>query len=132
MAAHLQASLVCRDLVDPTDDPTIYRIYHQIFALAFPAALPACKVVNVWWGDAGAYRESVELVADGGDVPLIRATTEFYLRGNGDYHNVVTTLRDVALEPGTYWVRVSLDGVEVTRYPFYVVALKTEKEEKQP
>ena len=132
MAAHLQASLVCRDLVDPADDPTIYRVYHQIFALAFPAMLPECRVVNVWWGDAGAYRESVELVADGGDVPLIRATTEFHLRGNGDYHNVVTTLRDVALEPGTYWVRVSLDGVEVTRYPFYVVALKTEKEEKQP
>lgn len=123
---YMQASLVCRNFVDPADDPTIYRMYHQIFAVQFPAALPECRVVNVWWGDAGTYRESVELLPDGMDTaPLIKATTEFHLRNNGDYHHVVTVLRNVALDPGTYWIRVSVDGTEVTRYPFYVVALKT-------
>ena len=124
MTAHLQASLICRHFVDPADDPTIYRLYHQIFAPAFPTILPECRVVNVWWGDAGTYRESVELIANNGDAPLVRAETEFHLRDDGDYHHVVTILRDVALDPGTYWLRVSVDGTEVTRYPFYVVPLE--------
>ena len=127
----LVSVVVCDDvLVNVAGRVTLYSIFRDLFADAYPAGVVRLHVVTTWLNSAHADREVevVERVAilspDG--VELVADAAATFTIAAGMYHSQISRFRDIVFpEPGTYRVQVQAGPEVVADLPLFLTAETT-------
>jgi hypothetical protein len=128
----LISTVVCDDvLMNPADRVTLYSVFRELWADAYPAAVVRLHVVNTWLNSDAADRgivERVTILAPDNETLVAEAAGTLTV-GTRGYHTQVNRFRDLIFpEPGTYRVQVQRDAELVADLPL-ILAGPSETEE---
>lgn len=89
----------------------------------FPAGDSQFSVLNKWHGLAvGEHVERISVLSSDGTRSLYEDETTFAVTPEHLTVTIIEVVTLTAASPGTYWIVIELDGTEMTRYTFRLVA----------
>lgn len=125
----LVSVVICDDvLVNGAGRVTLYSIFRDLFADAYPASVVRFHVVTTWFNSAQIDREVVERVAIllPNGIELIADAAATFTIPAGMYHSQISRFRDVIFPvPGIYHVQVQIGSKIMTDLSLF---LTTEEE----
>ena len=111
---------------------TFQRIFHDVYASAFPAAFDRMNVATIWTGGEGDHAVGARLNTPDGTI-LAEAEMTYTARPEPatavllvHFSNDGSILLSLP-EPGRYTVDVLLEGVPIHTFPLFVVGPQVEE-----
>jgi len=124
MDLKLISTIICDDVLrNPGGWLSLYSLFREVYADAYPTTLVRMHVVATWLNDSAQTRQIIQRVAvlspEGELVADQAATIDV---GPGAYHTQITRFLDtVFLAPGTYHVQVQAGTEIVADLPLFLM-----------
>jgi hypothetical protein len=135
MKPDLIYSVLCDDVRQEINGKFMFiGVFQNIWAQNFPAVHHRICIANSWYNGVGEFNARSAIIAPDKKTKLIESVpVKIALSEESRGSIVVNFFQNVRfVEPGVYWVEVSLDDMLVARYPFRVAKSRPVKQPRPP
>lgn len=117
--ATLKYFIMCDSVSEKDGKLSFHGVFDHVSPVSFPAKYQEFFFVLGWVKELSDYLLEIEIIAP--DHKSIFKTDQMRISLAETHHtaNAVIEIRGLSLHiPGTYWVKIKLNGSEIARYPF--------------